>query len=93
MAVPPLQQAFQDAYQQMVASDSGYSGLQAAIQQTIDALPSRFIMVEQLLEEFGSSLEELGSDFVLKQEAENILFDINGTFTESRDMALNSLQV
>jgi hypothetical protein len=77
----------------MVASENGYSGLQAAIQQTVDDLPSRFTMVEQLLEEFGNSLDELGSDFVLKQEAASILSDVNRTFTESRDMALTSLQV
>lgn len=93
IAVPPLQGAFQDAYQQMVASENGYSGLQTAVQLTVDDLPSRFSTVEQLLEEFGSSLEELGSDFVLKQEAAKILSDVNMTFTESRDLALNSLQV
>ena len=77
----------------MVAAENGYSGLQTAVQLTVDDLPSRFSMVEQLLEEFGSSLEELGSDFVLKQEAAKILSDVNMTFTESRDLALNSLQV
>ena len=77
----------------MVASENGYSGLQTAVQLIVDDLPSRFSMVEQLLEEFGSSLEELGSDFVLKQEAAKILSDVNMTFTESRDLALNSLQV
>ena len=93
MAVPPLQQAFQDAYQQIVASENGYSGLQAAIQQTVDDLPSQFNLVEQLLEEFSGSLEALGSDFVLKQEAAKLLSDVNMTFTNSRDLALNSLQV
>lgn len=77
----------------MVASENGYSGLQTAIELTVDDLPSRFNLVEQLLEEFSSSLDELGSDFVLKQEAAKILSDVNMTFTESRDLALNSLQV
>lgn len=59
----------------------------------MDDLPSRFTAVEQLLEEFSDSLEATGSDFMLKQEAAKILSDVNQTFIESRDLALNALQV
>ena len=93
MAVPPLQRAFQDAYQRMVASENGYSGLLASIQESVDNLLSRFHLVEQMLQQFRSSLDAIPSDFVLKQDAEGILQDVNITFTNARDLAQNSVQV
>lgn len=93
MAVTSLQRAFQDAYQRVVASENGYSGMLAATQETVDNLLSRFNLVEQLLQQFSSSLDALPSDFVLKQEAEGILLDVNSTFTNARDLAQNSIQV
>ena len=59
----------------------------------MDDLPARFSFVEQLFDEFSSSLEAVGADFVLKQEAASILSDVNTTFANSRDLAMNSLQV
>ena len=93
MAVPSLQRAFQDAYQRMVASENGYSGLLASIQESVNNMLSRFNLVEQMLQQFRSSLDALPSDFVLKQDAEGILLDVNTTFTNARDLAQNSVQV
>ena len=60
---------------------------------TVDDLPSRFNMVEQQIQQFSSSLGALGSEFVIKQEAERILSELNATFINSRDLAQSSLQV
>lgn len=95
LVVPSLQRAFQDAYQQIVTSENEYSGLQSAVQETVDNLLSRFNLVDEMLEQFRSTLDGLRStqEFVLKQEAERILLDVNATFTNARDLAQNSLQV
>ena len=85
--------AFQDAYQQLVASENSYSGLRAATQEAVDNLQSRFGVVDELLQQFRDSLEALSSDFVLKQEAEMILSNVNATFMNARDLSQNATQV
>ena len=59
----------------------------------MDNLPSRFGAVDELLQQFRSSLDSLTSDFVLRREAEMILSEINTTFTNARDLSQNAMQV
>ena len=50
-------------------------------------------MVEESLTSYRSVVDSIEGEFVLKTQAEELLFSVNQTFTEREGLAVDSVQV
>ena len=67
-----LQQGFQTSYQQLVASEAGYSGLRGNLHTALNDIPSRYDGVATLLDRYKMEANQIASEFELKSRAQMV---------------------
>ncbi len=93
LSVDAVTQGFETAYDQIVASEVAYSGLDNTIHESLDGLPDKFGEVLALLGQFLATTDEIQSTFELKTEAQLAFTVINDSYVDIYTQAQDSLQV
>jgi len=91
-AVGGLQQGFQTAYQRLVASEDGYSGLHDNLHSALADIPNRYEGVAAYLEGYRTESDRIVPLFELKSRSEWAFSVINASLMDTSALSLNSLE-
>lgn len=91
--VEALSTAYQEAHDNIVASEEEYDGLRESVHLALEGISTRFFIIQSLLANFEEVINNAEIDFRLRSTASSLFTALNTTYAELYQLASSSQEV